>query len=78
MAPFLKFIAVNFGVLREDHILTTWGPGIRRSYHLGPLSVVSDIIVLYGSSLLHFQHTKGLISLTPEWVRGYNEIETKI
>jgi hypothetical protein len=77
MLRVLTFLATNLGTLREDKVNTRWGPGIRRTCHLGPLSVVWDIIILYRGGLLHFKYANNCISLTPGWVKGYNARNTE-
>jgi len=65
-------LASLFGTLREEHILTEWGPGIERRYTLGPLTVVCDRVVLYNGCLLHFKFVGNHKTLTPGWAPGYN------
>lgn len=61
-----------FGQIREEQIESTWGPGIRRSFHLGPYKVVSDTIYLYRGGLLHMKHLK-CMGVTPGWIIQKND-----
>jgi len=61
-----------FGQICEEKISGPWGPGIRRSYRLGPLRAVSDEIFLYHGGLLHMKHSK-CIGVTPGWIIQKND-----
>ena len=57
-----------FGKIQEERVESTLGPGIRRSFHLGPYRAVSDTIYLYRGGLLHMKHLKGCFEVSPGWI----------
>jgi len=67
IAKFLMFLARNFGALHEEKIMVCWGHGLKKSYVLGPLTVVSDIMILRGGCLFHFINDKHAYRVTPGW-----------
>lgn len=73
LALFLTFLARNFGAPREEKIKVCWGEGLKKSYVLGPLTVVSDTIILSKGCLWHFINDKHVIRVRPGWVKGYDD-----
>lgn len=67
LAQFLMILARNFGTLHEEKIKVCWGEGLKKSYTLGSLTVVSDYIILKGGCLFHFINDKNAYRVTPGW-----------